>query len=489
MIRPLSFPHNIEYKEFRIGRELVLLDVATSNFFYVEPVVRDILRIGRKMDKEGLLRRLAKYSTSEINSALKALKRYRGRGIFLDKEDLGPLRPPPLNGVMLTLSVADDCNLACRYCYAKDHLMSKLYMTKQIGRKSIDFLLSYMGEAKFAYIRFFGGEPLLNFPVIKETILYARSRFKRAKKQVVFRISTNGTLINRQNIDFFKQHGVKLYVCIDGPAEVHNFHRPFTNGKGSYEAIVEKLRYLRELPSQDLEALFILSPFNVGRCREIFHHLRSLGFPTITFQPCFWSCSPGFNLGQAEFAEMKRQYRLLLKDLSGSAQIELAAHLSLIQFGLVSRPEGCGLGRSVITIDPVGDIYACHRLQGDPRLKIGNLKTGIDPKLQAYFSLRTCETNPTCRGCWARLLCGGGCIYENLRIAGAQDLIPPHYCKYIKFFIRFNLEYMLSLSRGNLKEAPPRTEDRYGYKEVKGDEQKGKEKGLHQARNSKVRKT
>jgi uncharacterized protein len=442
----MKFPHDIEYKEFQFNRRRIILDVINSCFFEVSPCISDILRLGGQMGREELIKVLGqRYNQRDLGDGLRLFTRWREKGAFPERSSVGPLKPPSSGGVSLTLNVVNDCNLACRYCYAKGYMRDKRYMQKDIAQRSIDFLLDYIGDANYARVRLFGGEPLLNLPVIKDLIPYAQKRFKRRRKVIEFQLSTNGTLFDKDTIDLFRKINAEICLSIDGPEVLHNLHRPFRDGSGSYKNVVRWIEYLsKRFRPQKLMAVCVMSSQSQSPSR-LYRFFRKLGFSTIFFQYCSYSPDIGFGPEKIDIPRHKKEFmdlgRRYLRDLLRGERFYV------VHFGTVLRLRrfGCGMGRSIITIDPSGDIYACHRLQGVEEFRIGDVRKGFDTSRHRYYLNRTCETLDPCRRCWARTFCGGGCEAVNLKEYGKRDLIPSYYCEVAKFWIENSLRFLALL--------------------------------------------
>lgn len=444
MLGQMDFPHRIEYKDFSIDGRQVVLDVASCEFMDVRPVVLDILKLGSYLDRERLFKKLLRrYTRIEIDSGVRTLLDYRRKGVFLDKDKIHPFIPPSTRQVNLRLNIANDCNLRCRYCFA-DYMNSRGYMTKEVARKGVDFLLNYMGRARSATIMFYGGEPLLNPGVIKEVIGYAGLKFKRANKRIKFQLSTNGTLLTRDMVDLFSRVNSTIYLSIDGPPRFNDLHRPFKNGKGSYKKATSCIPYLlKSMPSR-VELCSVTTGFS-PTLLETYNYLSRLGFPVIKIDQSLYSPDPRFGIQRLDLQRYEREYRSLVKGYGEDLRRGKMIILRPLDMVLRLRPGGCGIGRECVAIVPNGDVYACPNAEGMEELKLGDVRGGIDSIRHRYFLEYTCETHKVCKACWARYLCGGGCEYVNLKINGDRETPPEFYCRHIKLRIESSLRLLVSL--------------------------------------------
>jgi uncharacterized protein len=344
----------------------------------------------------------------------------------------------------LTLNVARTCNLACRYCWVKK-LSSKnslAYMPKKVGEGAIDFLIRASEEEPNLIVTFFGGEPLLNFGLIEHVIRYGRQRAGLFNKRITFSITTNGTLLTEYICQFLAENKVKVVISLDGTKPVHNFLRPFPNGRGSYDIILSGL--MRLIDSK----VFILAEATITRynleVERIIEHLLKLGFPevyTMTVrgpQDCSLTADD-LNILKEEYT--KATYHFLEEALKPSYWGWNNLKNLLKQFYTNSKiVNGCPAGRSRLNIDIDGNIYPCFNFIGHKEFCLGNVNSHLDETAREEFIAATkLECRQPCMNCWARYICGGECYYESYEHTGSFSSIKGEQCELNKHLVELAL--------------------------------------------------
>ncbi len=363
---------------------------------------------------------------------------------------------PPLRLRTLVLMLTYSCNLACRYCYedreegcvppgdgqgwpgaaAGDGAPRE--MSPESLRGSVGFLLDQCGENRKVSIVFFGGEPLLRFPLLRAAVHEARAMAKARGKEISFSITTNGTLVTREIAGFLKENGVSVCVSIDGPREVHDVNRPYASGRGSYDDVERGIAYLME----NRNGVPLAARVTIGRgavdVRKTFRHLRGLGFDEVGFAPA--SAAEGSRAALTEgeldrvlggFRDLAAEYVDDVRERRMPAFSNMTQILALIHRG-DPMPYPCGAGIGMLAADPSGVFYPCHRLCGVGD-SMGDPSRGIALDARARFldgARRRRES--ACDACWAKNFCAGGCYHDAYLRQG--DLFAPstHYCRWIK---------------------------------------------------------
>jgi uncharacterized protein len=370
----------------------------------------------------------------------------------------------------LVLHVTDACNLACRYCYYLEDradLRTDRAMTPSVIRHSIDFLLEHSGNLDRVTLVFFGGEPLLNFKRIRDAVNYAQKRSLAYGKEVEFSITTNGTLLNTENIDFLQDKAFTVSVSVDGFEEIHDTWRPFPDGSPSYRIIIPKVqRLLQKAPKPVVaRATLVESPELVP---AILEHLLQIGFTEVGFAPVT-SGNSDYQLSREDMDTLLEQFQILAKRFVNHVQDQKFFGFSNLIDLLVSlhhnelKSYPCGAGIGLFAVDTQGNFYPCQRFTGYNDFCMGNVFQGLDSgKVNTFRQGTAIYQKKECRTCWVRSICAGGCYNEAYVREGSHLLPNIHYCEWIKKWTHIGLETycqlaltcpefldMLSQSRGN----------------------------------------
>lgn len=345
--------------------------------------------------------------------------------------DDSPLAAPPLHA--LSLAIAQKCNLGCTYCYAQQGEFGgkAKNMTLETALKSVDLLLAGAAPGAKVNLAFMGGEPLSNRPLLREVTAYASSEAARRGIDCRLSVTTNGTLLNADDAEFFEQHGFAVTVSLDGAAEQHDRLRPFKSGQGSFERTVARVEPLlwRQRRMQ-VSARVTVTPFNMNLPQTLDLFI-GMGFHSVGFSPLLRAANGQAEMGPDDLAEMLEA--MIACGLAFEQNVlqgrrypfsNMQNALRELQRG-THRPYPCGAGAGYFGVSADGDLSACHRFVGDEQGAMGTLEQGVDPQRQAvWLRQRHVHQQQPCGGCWARYLCGGGCHHEVLaRGRGACDYI------------------------------------------------------------------
>lgn len=442
-----------EYHAFEAsGREFAYL-VPSAAIFELDGVSSAILARLRAGDVAvgDLVQELStQFEGAEIEETIRELLRVRAIAVSGVPEQPAPRQMPPENFPLTTmvLNVTNQCNLSCTYCYeyGEDKIVDTengrkpKFMSEETARESVDFMLREAGENHLAHLTFFGGETLLNLPVLKSTIAYARQRAAEVGKEVDFSLTTNATLLKPDVIEFLAENRVGVTISIDGPKEVQDQFRVFSNGTGSYDIVAPKIReLLRRHKTRPIGARVTLTTNNLD-IRKIFRHLsEEIGFWEVGFAPVTTAPNREYAIAEQGFDSMLEQFRSLAADFLAAA-LENRHHgfsnvkdtLEEIHKG-VSKPYPCGAGLGLMGVSTDGDVALCHRFAGSDEHKLGTVRDGIDRLVQIGFLEKHHIDNKTdCRQCWARPLCAGGCYHEAHTRYGETSHPNLHYCEWIR---------------------------------------------------------
>jgi uncharacterized protein len=391
-----------------------------------------------------------RHAGAEVGQALAQLV---GLGVLRDSQR--PLITPmpgrasgPATMATIVLQVARGCNLRCGYCYADHGLYGDgpKQMEIDVARRYIDLLFDSSGDNRELGITFFGGEPLMAFPVVQAAAAYARERAARAGKRVNFGLTTNGTLVTAEHAAFFDEYDVSVTVSMDGGRGTQNRLRVYADGRGSYEQIVARLPLLTGGQRQ-LACRVTVTKQDLA-VRELVHHLLGLGFTEVGVSPVS-SDDPKYGLDAADLARLDAEMALLADDYRQAARrgvklgfTNLTNLLRQLHEG-GARPYPCGAGIQLYAGDGAGNLYACHRFTGGA---LGTLEHGIDAaKRAAWVQNVHVDSKTDCQTCWARSLCGGGCHHIGDTMLGDPRSTYVPLCDWLRSYYRLGLELFLEL--------------------------------------------
>lgn len=449
------------------GQEFVYL-VPSAGIFALEAPARAVIDTlgGRPMSEDDLVGALAtRFGSTELRDTIGELGQVRAIGPVRATRPAGPkvlpLAPMPLS--TMVLNVTNQCNLSCTYCYEygedkivdTDNGRKPKFMSEETARQSVEFLLKESGRA--AHLTFFGGETLLNFPVLKKTIAYGRERAAEVGKTIDFSLTTNATLLRPEIIEFLAENRVGVTISIDGPREMQDKFRVFHNGAGSYDVVMPKVReLLQRHRTRPIGARVTLTSqtLDVGR---IFRHLtEEVGFWEVGFAPVTTATNRAYAIEDSGFDAMLGQFRdLAFEFLEHSAAnrhhgfSNVKDTLEEIHKG-VSKAYPCGAGLGLLGVATDGDVALCHRFAGSDAHKFGTVSDGIDREAQrAFVSRHHIDDKTDCQRCWARPLCSGGCYHEAHVRYGDTERPNLHYCEWIRGWTHTCLEVYGALSVRN----------------------------------------
>ena len=330
----------------------------------------------------------------------------------------------------LWLNVAHVCNMECVYCFAEwgSYKKEKKLMSKDVAQKAVDFLVKNRGGSKLQIV-FFGGEPFLNFPVVKYSVLYAEELAKKFGLGFSFQVITNGTILNEEMIDFMRTHYVTVQVSLDGPCYVNDKLRIFSGGKGSYETVYSNVLALRRGGVDCFVVRATITRYNRD-IALILGHLRSLGFEDISLVPVMSDPEKPYSLRRQDISYIKAQYRVVANEIIESIKKNKSTDLLMFSKYVIQLRDRqkkkffCGSGYNSLTVTPEGQIYQCHRLISTSKSAIGNAEDGIiAPEDLSLWGKLDVDNKESCKDCWARYLCGGGCAASALDTNG--DIMVP----------------------------------------------------------------
>jgi uncharacterized protein len=388
----------------------------------------------------------ASLSASDAGELLAEL--YRSRVIVTGDLPPEPLQEAPENFPLqtLVLNLTNQCNLSCQYCYefGADKVATPAgkpkFMDFETAKASVDFLLQQSGGRGMIHITFFGGETLMNFPLLEKVVPYARKSAEGQGRSVDFSMTTNATLLTPAIIEFLSENRIGVTVSMDGPADLHDKLRVFSNGRGSYDTIAPRVRALiQNHRTRPITARVTLTS-GVTDVVRIFRHLKNdLGFHEVGFAPVTTSPNRLYAINDRGMDDVLAQFHVLADEyleyaLRGEMHgfSNVSDTLSELYQG-VNKSHPCGAALGLVGVGPSGDIAPCHRFVDSDTHSMGNISSGIDREKQRDF-LRRGHINSKydCHTCWARPLCAGGCHHEAYVRYGDTGHPNLHYCDWIR---------------------------------------------------------
>jgi len=328
----------------------------------------------------------------------------------------------------LCLHIAHDCNLACQYCFAEEgeYHGRRALMSFEVGKKALDFLIANSGSRRNLEVDFFGGEPLMNWQVVKQLVEYGRSQEKIHNKHFRFTLTTNGVLLNDEIMEFCNREMGNVVLSLDGRKEVNDKMRPFRNGAGSYDLIVPKFRKFAD--SRDQANYYVRGTFtrnNLDFSRDVLH-FADLGFKQMSIEPVVASPDKPYAIREEDLPTILQEYDILAKEYvkrhkEGRGFQFFHFMIDLNQGPCVAkRLSGCGSGTEYLAVTPWGDLYPCHQFVGQEDFLLGNVDQGItNTKVRDEFKLCNVYAKDKCRDCFARFYCSGGCAANSYNFHGS----------------------------------------------------------------------
>lgn len=327
----------------------------------------------------------------------------------------------------LCLHIAHDCNLACKYCFAGEgeYHGDRSLMSYEVGRKALDFLIANSGNRVNLEVDFFGGEPLMNFQVVKDLVAYGRSKEKEHNKKFRFTLTTNGVLLDDEVMEFANKEMANVVLSIDGRREVHDAMRPTRNGKGSYDLIIDKFKKMADM--RDQTNYYVRGTFthnNLDFSKDVLH-LADMGFKQISAEPVVAAPDKDYAITPEDVPKLCEEYDSLAREMVKRNREGNGFNFFHFMIDLSGGPciykrlSGCGSGTEYLAVTPWGDLYPCHQFVGLDDFKLGNVDEGIiNTDVVDEFKLCNVYAKPKCRDCFARFYCSGGCAANSYNFHG-----------------------------------------------------------------------
>ena len=422
--------------QYRNNGYNIVLDVNSGAVHVVDELCYDViahLAAGEEPDEaaldrpetlEGLLAALKdRYKEEEIREALEDVKELTREGRLFTRDVFEPMidqvKQRKTVVKALCLHIAHDCNLACKYCFAEEgeYHGRRALMSYEVGKKALDFLIASSGNRRNLEVDFFGGEPLMNWQVVKDLVAYGREQEKIHNKHFRFTVTTNGVLLNDEIQDFINKEMDNVVLSLDGRKEINDNMRPFRNGKGSYDLIVPKFQKLAD--SRNQERYYVRGTFtrnNLDFSNDVLH-FADLGFKQMSIEPVVGDESDPYAIREEDIPKICEEYDRLAKIMIEREKEGKGFNFFHFMIDLEGGPcvskrlSGCGSGTEYLAVTPWGDLYPCHQFVGQEEFLMGNVDEGITPP-EIADEFRGCSvySKDKCRDCFAKFYCSGGCM-------------------------------------------------------------------------------
>ena len=420
--------------QYKMGGYNIVIDVNSGAIHVVDDMTYDMIEMYELSDKDSIFAEMAKRypeQKDEIAEVWDELAELIAAEELFTKDSYEPYitdfakRPTVVKA--LCLHIAHDCNLACQYCFAEEgeyHGKREL-MSYEVGKKALDFLVANSGNRRNLEVDFFGGEPLMNFQVVKDLVAYGRSLEKEHDKNFRFTLTTNGVLLDDDIMEFANKEMGNVVLSIDGRKEVHDRMRPFRKGAGSYDLIVPKFQKFAESRHQD--KYYVRGTFthnNLDFSKDVLH-LADLGFKQISVEPVVAQDTDSYAIREEDLPQLMEEYENLALEMvrrHGTEEDFNFFHFMIDLEGgpcVAKRLSGCGSGTEYLAVTPTGALYPCHQFVGNTDFLMGNVDDGVvNTDLRDEFKSCNVYAKEKCRECFARFYCSGGCAANSYNFHG-----------------------------------------------------------------------
>jgi len=435
--------------QYKLNGHNIVLDVCSGAVHEMDDLAYDAVAMYESTPKEQIISELCeKYNVDkdEVAECLEQIEELKADGQLFTPdtyENMAPELKKRTSGVVkaLCLHVSHACNLVCSYCFAGQgkYRGKSALMPFDVGKRALDFLIENSGSRRNLEVDFFGGEPLLNFDVVKRLVQYARSVEKEHKKNFRFTLTTNGMLIDDDVIDFCNREMSNVVLSLDGRKEIHDRYRVDAKGNGSYDVIVPKFQRL--VKARGGKSYYMRGTFthaNPDFLKDI-NVMLDLGFNELSMEPVV--CSPDSPSALTEedkpivFEQYEELAKLLIQRRKEGRPFTFYHYMINLEGGpcIYKRISGCGSGTEYMAVTPKGELYPCHQFVGDPKYKLGDIWNGVtNTDIQSEFEGCNVYAREECRDCWARLYCSGGCAANAYHATGSVKGVYKYGCELFK---------------------------------------------------------
>ncbi len=438
--------------QYKLNGYNIVLDTASGSVHTVDEVAYDIIEMYKTHTREQIVEKILKkyaelpdVNENEIIECLDDIEALEKVGKLFSVDEYEELACNYKNNSKvikaLCLHVAHTCNLNCSYCFASQgkYQGDRALMSFEVGKRAFDFLIENSGTRRNLEVDFFGGEPLMNWDVVKQLVAYARSIEKQHNKNFRFTLTTNGILIDDEIIDFLNKEMSNVVLSLDGRKEINDHFRRDYAGNGSYDKIVPKFQKL--VKAREGKGYYVRGTFthnNVDFTNDLFH-MADLGFTELSMEPVVCPPDDPYALTDEDMPKIFEQYEILAKEMlkrkKEGRPFTFYHYMLDLKNGpcIYKRITGCGSGTEYMAVTPWGELFPCHQFVGDPKYSLGNIFDGItNTEIQDEFRSCNAYARPECKDCWARLYCSGGCAANSYHATGSITGVYKYGCELFK---------------------------------------------------------
>ena len=435
--------------QYKLGKYNIVLDVCSGAVHVVDEVAYEIIAMFETSDKETIIKAMKEkfgsredISDNDIEECYNQVVELKESGALFAPDTFesmaGTLKAKTAGVVKaLCLHIAHTCNLNCSYCFASQgkYHGERAMMSFEVGKRALDFLIENSGTRRNLEVDFFGGEPLMNFDVVKQLVAYARSIEKEKNKNFRFTLTTNGVLIDDDVIDFANRECSNVVLSLDGRKEIHDRFRVDYNGNGSWEKIVPKFQeFVKKREGKNYYMRGTFTHANPDFLKDI-ETMLDLGFNELSMEPVVCADGDPSQLTMEVMEQYEKLAELMLKKDYEGKHFTFYHYMIDLTGGpcIYKRISGCGSGTEYMAVTPWGDLYPCHQFVGDEKFRLGDIYEGVTNKaIQDEFAACNVYAHPECRDCWARLYCSGGCAANAYHSTGSVTGVYEYGCKLFK---------------------------------------------------------
>ena len=412
----------------------IVMDVCSGAVHVVDDVVYDAIAVYGEKGEEAVKEALQdRYPAEDIGEAIDEINELKEEGLLFTEDVyeqyVTDFKSRKTVVKALCLHVAHDCNLGCLYCFAEEgeYHGRRAIMSYEVGKKALDFLIENSGNRRNLEVDFFGGEPLMNWDVVKQLVAYGRSREKECNKNFRLTLTTNGMLLTDEVMDFLNREMANVVLSIDGRKEVNDRMRPTRNKKGSsYDIIMPKFKkFAEKRGSKSYYVRGTFTRYNLDFSKDVLH-LADEGFDQISVEPVVAPPSADYAIREEDLPKILSEYDELAKEFIRRKKEGRGFNFFHFMIDLTQGPcvakrlSGCGSGTEYLAVTPWGDLYPCHQFVGQEEFLLGNVDTGVtNTKVRDEFKLCNVYAKEKCRNCFARFYCSGGCAANSYNFHGS----------------------------------------------------------------------
>ena len=435
--------------QYKLDGYNIVLDTCSGAVHLVDEVAYDMIGMYKTHTPEQIVKtiveRYPQVMASEAEQCLEDIRALEARHKLFTPDTYqdmaGTYKERSRVVKALCLHVAHSCNLSCSYCFAGQgkYQGDRALMSFAVGKQALDFLVANSGSRHNLEVDFFGGEPLVNWQVVKDLVAYGRSVEASAGKHFRFTLTTNGVLIDDEVIDFCNREMDNVVLSLDGRKEVNDRFRVDMAGKGSYDTIVPKFqKFVKARGNKSYYIRGTFTHFNTDFTEDIFH-MADLGFTELSMEPVVCAPDSPSALTEEDLPVLFEQYEILAREMlkrSREGRPFTFYHYMLdLKNGpcIYTRISGCGSGTEYMAVTPWGELFPCHQFVGDPKYSLGNIWDGVtNLEMQEQFRGCNAYTREECRTCWAKLYCSGGCAANSYHASGSINGVYRYGCELFK---------------------------------------------------------